>query len=123
MKPALHFGTPVRGRSIRSTSDGAQKRGRLMKPLVGAAPRPVAVLASKAVRMLVVMVLTGFAAGAWAQCAALQAVVAKQRDNLMRLLPCLTDPKCPTRQPFAESLACARGAAQSGTLAGRHRDA
>jgi hypothetical protein len=33
---------------------------------------------------------------AWAQCAALNAVVAKQRDNLMRLLPCLTDPNCPS---------------------------
>lgn len=46
--------------------------------------------------MLVAMVLTGFAGAAWAQCAALQAVVTKQRDNLMRLLPCITDAKCPS---------------------------
>ncbi len=67
-----------------------------MKPLVGAIPRPVAVLARSGAPMLLAAWLLLGAAGAWAQCAAMQAVVAKQRDNLMRLLQCLADPKCPS---------------------------
>ena len=66
-----------------------------MKPWIRAAQGTVLASARVGTWMILAASLSIGALDAWAQCTALDAVVAKQRDNLMRLLPCLNDPGCP----------------------------
>lgn len=67
-----------------------------MKPWMRGIAGKVLFFAGGGVRLAMATLLVAGCVDAWAQCAALDAVVAKQRDNLMRLLPCLKDPGCPS---------------------------
>jgi len=67
-----------------------------MKPWVRALLGTKPVSATSGGAMLLAVSLALGAVDAWAQCAALDAVVARQRDNLMRLWPCVADPNCPS---------------------------